>query len=77
MGLLVAVLKATINLMHKLAPVISEMLNKQLKEAHEPTILNWPDHQKGITTLERSKWTQKQLSELEASCENLLAEGGF
>ena len=72
MGLLLAVLKATINLMHKLATVISEMLSSEFKDIHE---LNWPEELKDSTPLERSEWTRKELSDLEASCENLLVEG--
>jgi hypothetical protein len=66
------VLKATINLLHKLATVIGEMLSKESNDIHE---LNWPEELKDSTPLERSAWTYKQLSDLEASCENLLVEG--
>lgn len=72
MGLLLAVLKATINLMHKLAVVIGEMLNSEPNDIHE---LNWPDELKDSTSLERSEWTRKHLSDLEVSCETLLIEG--
>ena len=72
MGLLLAVLKATTNLMHKLAAIISEMLSSDSIDIHE---LNWPEQLKGSTSLEISEWTQKQLSDLEVSCENLLIEG--
>lgn len=72
MGLLLAVLKATINLMHKLATVIGEMLSSASNDIHE---LNWPEELKDGTPLERSDWTRKQLSDLEASCKNLLVEG--
>ena len=72
MGLLLAVLKATINLMHKLATIIGEMLSSESNDIHK---LNWPGELKEGTPLERSKWTSKQLSDLEASSENLLVEG--
>ena len=77
MGLLLAVLKATINLMHKLAPVIIRaMLSKEPKDsACELTNLSWPDGLRERTTREKSEWTQKQLSELEISCETLFTEG--
>ena len=76
MGLLLALLKATINLMHKLAPVICVMLNKEPKDlAHELIILSWPDGLRERTARERSEWTEKQLSELEIACENLFTEG--
>lgn len=75
--LLLAVLKATINLMHKLAPVIIRgMLSKEPKvPAHELTILSWPDGLGERNTREKSEWTQKQLSELEITCESLFTEG--
>ena len=77
MGLLLALLKATINLMHKLAPVIIRaMLSKEPKDpSHELIVLNWPDGLRDRTTREKSEWTQKQLSELEVACENLFTEG--
>ena len=72
MGLLLAVLKVTINMMHKLATVVGEMLSCESNNIHE---LNWPEELKESTSLERSKWTGKQLSDLEISCERLLVEG--
>ena len=72
MGLLLAVLKVTINMMHKLATVVGEMLSCESNNIHE---LNWPEELKESTSLERSKWTGKQLSDLETSCERLLVEG--
>ena len=72
MGLLLAVLKVTINMMHKLATVVGEMLSCESNDIHE---LNWPEELKESTSLERSKWTGKQLSDLETSCERLLVEG--
>ena len=72
MGLLLAVLKATINLMHKLATIIGEMLSSASNNVRE---LNWPEELKDSTPLERTEWTRKELSDLEASCESLLVEG--
>ena len=72
MGLLMAVLKAMINLMHKLATVIGKMLSSEPNDIHE---LSWPDELKQSSCLERNEWTCKQLSELEVSCDNLLIEG--
>lgn len=77
MGLLLAVLKATMNLMHKLAIVISQMLSKELENdcIHNVADLNWTGDTRESTPLERSKWTYSQLSNLEISCEHLLSGG--
>ena len=77
MGLLLALLKATIKLMHKLAPIVSEMLmNKpDSSSIDEPFILNWPDDLQNSTHLDRREWTGRQLSELEQTCEYLLTQG--
>ena len=79
MALLLALLKAAIKLMHKLASVVSEMLMNQPdgSSVDGPSILSWPDDLKGSTHLERREWTGRQLSELEQTCEDLLTQGTY
>lgn len=71
-GLLLAMLKATLNLLHKLAVVLGDILSDDVNDIHE---LNWPDKLKEGTSAERSEWTRRQLASLEACCENLLVQG--
>ena len=76
MGLLLAVLKAAANLMHKQAVVIAEMLSADSDSIVKLSFLNWLDHQEN-TPLGRRQWTIKQLSLLEVTCEHLMTEGIF
>ena len=77
MGLLLALLKVTIKLMHKLAPAVGEMLKKKGPDhsVDKESVFDWLDFHKGGTLLEKSEWTEGQLTELERSCQNLLTNG--
>lgn len=77
MGLLLVVLKATMNVLHKLASVLGAMLSSEPDDRAQDLlmVLDWPEEQKENSALERSEWTHKQLCDLEVSCEHLLTEG--